>query len=457
MNLLHPLVISQGGNKMSEEKAIKPTENKNAASVKRMQSAADASQYQREWFKDVHKRVSEGEPFAFVNADVPMEILRAMDIPFLVNQWWASLCSAKQMSGDLFGLMKEEGYPDDICNYCSMGLAAALDPNHAEAAWGGMPKPTIAIARYACDSINKLFELYAQEYGIPFYPIENTVPINTPDNWWKEVHYNWNEFFEKHRLDFMVEELKGLIRFLEQTTGKMFSETKLREVMDLINQQEEYYQKARDLIAKTKPAPVGITDTVPSVMIPQWQRGTKWAVESAKKFYEEVKDAVDKGIAVCPNERARLMWIGRGLWFNLGFYQYFEKKYDAAFIWSMYLGIAADGYLRYGDDPLRALASRFCGMEEFLHMPPWNTDWFIKAARENDIDGVVYLVPDNCTNAVEGSYFIVKALEDAGIPVLMLRADPVNAKKWNPKTMTEAVEDFLENRLGIEPNPDEEE
>ena len=49
--------------------------------------------------------------------------------------------------------------------------------------------------------------------------------------------------------------------------------------------------------------------------------------------------------------------------------------------------------------------------------------------------------------AVEGSYFITKRLEDAGIPVLQLRADPVDARKWNQDTMTAAVEEFLETRV----------
>ena len=49
--------------------------------------------------------------------------------------------------------------------------------------------------------------------------------------------------------------------------------------------------------------------------------------------------------------------------------------------------------------------------------------------------------------AVEGSYFITKRLEDAGIPVLQLRADPVDARKWNQETMTEAVETFLQDRI----------
>ena len=49
--------------------------------------------------------------------------------------------------------------------------------------------------------------------------------------------------------------------------------------------------------------------------------------------------------------------------------------------------------------------------------------------------------------AVEGSYFIKKALEDAGIPVLIFKADPVDARKWNADTMTGLVEEFIEQRV----------
>ena len=118
--------------------------------------------------------------------------------------------------------------------------------------------------------------------------------------------------------------------------------------------------------------------------------------------------------------------LGRGLWHDFAFYQNFEKKYGAAFVWSMYLAMGADAYRRYHveDDPLRALAARYIGMEDFLHMPPWNAQWFLKEAKHNKIDGVVYMVPENCMQAVEGSYFIQKTLEDAGIPVLIFKADP---------------------------------
>ncbi len=421
------------------------------ASVKRLRSAVEANAYQREWFLRTSERVRRGEPFAIVNADVPQEIFRAMDFPYVVNQWWAAVCSAKQLSPYYFGLMNERGYRQNLCRYCSLSLASALDPVKDKAPWGGLPKPTLATARLTCDAQGKIFELWSREFGVSYYPLENTVPQYVPEHWWEKAPRQWEELFEPHRLDLMVEELEGLIRFLETTTGLTFNETKFKRVMDLINEQEEYNRLTRDLIAGTVPAPVSITDQVPSVMIPQWHRGTEWGVNAARMFYEEVKDLVDRKVAACENERIRLMWLGTGLWFNLGFYQHFEQRYGAVFVWSIYLGLAADAYARYGGDPLRALASRFAGMEDMLHMPPWNSDWYLKEAKKNGISGMVHLVAESCTQAVQGSYFIKKAFEEAGIPVLELRADTVDARAWDEARMTAEIESFLQNRLGVEP------
>ena len=422
-----------------------------ARSVKRLRSATDANAYQREWFTRMKERVAGGEPFAFVNADVPQEIFRAMDIPYVVNQWWASVISAKQMSPYYLGILNERGYRQDLCRYCSLSLASTFDPQPEKGPWGGLPKPTLAVTRLSCDGQEKIFEMWAREHGVSFYPISNTVPLETPSRWWEKAPRQWEELFEPHRLDLMVEELKGLVRFLETTTGKTFSETRFRRVMELVNEQAEYNKRTRDLIAETAPTPLSITDQIPSVMIPQWHRGTEWGVSAARAFYEEVKDLVERGEAACKNERVRLMWIGTGLWFNLGFYQHFEERYGAVFAWSIYLGLAADGYARYGDDSLRALASRFVGMEDMLHMPPWNSEWYVKEAKNNQVRGVVHLVQASCTQAVQGSYFIKKALEDAGIPVLEIRADNVDARTWDDARMTAELETFLETRLGVKP------
>lgn len=424
---------------------------------KKLQATAEASAYQKAWFQSLKGRVEAGEDFGYLNADVPMEILRAMDIPFVVNQWWAAICGAKRMTKKYFGLLRDAGYRDDLCSYCATAFAESLDPEdhlldeegNPLGPWGGLPDPTIAVTRLTCDCQGKIFELFAKNHNAAFYAMENTVARTVPPNWWELAPCDWEKLYDKDRLDAAVEELKELIRFLEMKTGKMFDINRLQEVMDNINEQEAWYGKIRDLIADSSPVPVTVVDTINAVMPAQWQRGTRWAAEHARRLYEEIAGMQERHEAAVPNEKYRLMWLGRGLWHDFGFYQNFEQKYGAVFMWSMYLAMGADAYRRYHveEDPLRALASRYIGMEDFLHMPPWNAQWFLHEAKHNRVDGVVYMVPENCMQAVEGSFFIRKAMEDAGIPVLLFKADPVDPRKWNRDTMTGLVEEFIENRI----------
>jgi benzoyl-CoA reductase/2-hydroxyglutaryl-CoA dehydratase subunit BcrC/BadD/HgdB len=211
--------------------------------------------------------------------------------------------------------------------------------------------------------------------------------------------------------------------------------------MALANEQAEWNRRTRDLLAETSPAPVAVADVIPAVMLPQWHRGTQYAVDAARALHDEVAARAAAGSG--RRERARLMWIGRGLWFNMAFYREFEERYDAVFVWSMYLAVAADAYLRYGDDPLRALAARFAAFSEQLNMPPWSSGWYLAEARRNRIDGVVHLLGD----AMRGAPFITRTLEDAGIPVCEIAAHNVDDRAWDDEEMTGVVARFLEERV----------
>lgn len=423
------------------------TQFRGQSAIKQLESAKQASAYQKEWFKQIQTRAAQGEPCALVSADAPQEIFRAMDIPYIVNQWWSSVISSRQQAPRYMNLRTERGYSRDLCAYCSLPLACSFDPDPTTAPWGGMPKISLVVGETLCDSQVKIYGLWAQEQGIPFYPFERTVVVEpSAVDWWDKSRREWESLYEPQRIDLMEEELKEFVKFLEIHTGKSFNETKFKQVMALVNEQEEYSAKTRDLIAATVPAPLSITDSIPSVMIPQWQRGTEWGVHAAKTFYEEVLDLVAHGEAACPNEKIRLMWIGVGLWFNTSFYQYFQEKYGAVFVWSFYLGLAADGYARYGDDPMRTLAARYVSLTDGLHTPPWNAAWYVNEARRNQIKGAVVLAPAGGCAGRE-PYFTIKGLEHAGIPVFVIESDNVDSRKWNDEEMKQQFSEFIEARI----------
>lgn len=424
--------------KAPTQPSIKPAETR---SRKSLTSVTDFGRYQRDWFAQVRQDVADGAPFAMVNANAPQEILRAFGIPFVVNQWWASIVAAKQQTRRYAALLKAHDFPTDVEAYSAQGLAAAYDEDAENAPWGGLPKPDFLFAVASSDPTAKIFAEWARVTGAEFFLYERTIDPRADlfTDWWARLTHHWDTALEAERINLMVGELNQVIALIEDKTGRTFDHARFAEVMDLVNEQEDYYRKTRDLVARTVPCPIGVVDSMPATMIPQWHRGTEWARDAAKAFYEEVRARVNAGEAACPNERIRLMFVGRGLWSDMGFYQQWEGSHGAVFVWSMYLALAADGYYRDtsgGRDPMRALASRFITMGDELRMPTWAGPWYVHEAQTHGVDAVVALQ--------DADPFVVRALRGAGIPVLQLTADNFTRDPNEAAAMTAQVTAFIE-------------
>lgn len=417
-------------------------EGKLTKAVKRLEIAKDTTSYQKEWFRSLRERVAAGEPLGWGTASTPEELLGAMDIPFVCIQWWSALCAAKQMGPKFYDLLGKKGYRSDMCSYCASGYACTLDPNPEDGPWGGLPKPTFVVSYDHCPCAKKIDELAAEEWGAEiFYMPHSYNPVQIND--WELAWNEWEKLTTKKRLDERTEDMHRLVQFLERVTGRRLRKDRLIEALHYSNEQNMWFSKVRDLIANNRPAPVTVSDTIGVIMQTQWHRGTQWAADNAKRLYDEVKALVDEGRPTVPNEKLRLMWLGRGLWYNMGFYQHFEERYGASFVWSQYLAIGATKYIREEaeKDPLRALATRFCGGNDVAK-------WYTHEAETHGIDGVVYLISnENCMNSGAFASGTVMDFEKRGIPVLVLGADPADARTWNQDLMTAALEEFLEKRV----------
>ncbi|WP_442679241.1 2-hydroxyacyl-CoA dehydratase subunit D [Sphingomonas sp. ASY06-1R] len=415
-------------------------------SRKDLACTAAASAYQKAFAADLKRRVvDEGEPFVVAQADTPHEIFHAMDIPLITNQWWSAYISAKQLSSRYFDEMAARGYPANSCKYCSLGLACTLANDPATAPWGGLPKPTALVARLTCDCIQHVFGQWAEALDTDFFPIEAPAWEHKEPNWFTRSRDQWEEVYEPDRISLMIEEMRDLIALLERKTDRRFDEGKLRHLMARINEQETYIAEAAEMIGSARPCPVSIADQMPNTMIPQWHRGSDWAVAHAKRFRDEVAERVAAGIGVSSNERIRLMWIGAGVWHDPGFYQALEERMGAVFVWSMYMPFAGPQYIReLHDRPMDALASRICSMNEVLHLPPWMNGWMVSEAARCGIDAAIMLVPPDNRLSQSGTTLTRLALQEAGVPVLALDADMVDAKSWNHDHMVGLVQDFLQ-------------
>lgn len=392
-----------------------------------LSAARDTLRHQREWFAWLHEHVAAGGRYALVNADTPHELLRAFDIPYVVNQWWSSVAASRSGAQRYLSLIADQGLPRDSEQYNAIGLGSLFDSEPELGPLGGLPKPFLVVGDITGDLTRKVFDVWGMQDGITFFPLENAAEAQMEAEWWEGLPHDWERLTGSARIDLLVDELGELITFLEAETGQPFDREKLQKIMEIGNEQAEWNRRTRDLIAKSHPCPVSVNDSISAVMVPQWHRGTEWGRDAARALFQEVEGLVRDGVALATPERARLMWVGRGLWFDLGFYRHFEEELGAVFVWSMYLAIGADGYARYGEDPLRALAARFVGFHERLYVAPMSAEWYVQQAKQHRVDGVVHLVSDD----PRGHWATSRALREAGIPVIEVRADNADESSYD--------------------------
>jgi len=404
-----------------------------------------AGDYQRDWAKALRGQITSGEKYAFVNADTPHELFHHIGLPIVTNQWWSAIISAKQLSEYYFDHMGELGFHDRLARYSSLPLIAELEGDTERQPWGGLPTPSILCARQSADDHQKIFALWAEKTGAPLALLSSPAVPDPHPQWWEMARSDWEALYGSDRLDLMVAEFEELIARLEALTGRAFDRAGFAHYMEAINAQERVFEEVSNLLADAPACPIRIAEQIPNVMIPQWHRGSDWAMQHATRFRDEVAQRVASGISVVPDERIRMMWIGAGLWFDTSFYSAFEESHGAVFAWSMYLPFAADGYIREDHgDPLRALATRVSAMNEQLHQPPWVNAWMVHQAKRYRIDVALMLIPEHDRFSGHGSLFAKRALEEAGIRVIEVWSDMVDRRKWDREAMVARISPVLD-------------
>ena len=411
--------------------------------------STEAMSYQRDWAKALRGRIAGGAQFAFVNADTPHEIFHAMDMPVVVNQWWSSVIAAKQLSAWTLDRGAGMGFHDSLAKYSALGVISALDGDPDKQPWGGLPDPAILCARQSSDDQQRLFQLYADRTGAPLALLHAPAPAENLSRWWERARDEWEALYGTARLDLMQAQIEELIAQVEGITSRSFDRAAFGAYMERIESQELIFEETSRMIAAAERIPVRIAEQIPNVMIPQWHRGSDWALRHAERFRDAVAERIAQGGAVVDTERVRMMWIGAGLWFDTKFYTAFEQDFGAVFAWSMYLPFAADGYIRRSKgDYIRALAARVVTMNEQLHQPPWANEWLVKQARDYRIDLAVVLVPEADRPSGYSTRFIAEDLRAAGVEVVEIRADMVDARKWDGAAAKSAVAAGIRNVLG---------
>jgi benzoyl-CoA reductase/2-hydroxyglutaryl-CoA dehydratase subunit BcrC/BadD/HgdB len=400
----------------------------------------------------------EGKPLAYTFICCCYdEIIRAMDIVPVWTENYAGICGAKRDAQRFLERAESENFSRSLCTYalCGLGFDAwreELGEMPPEAPWGGQARPDMMLGsgQLLCDPRNKWYQ--AAQHYMPDVPVCDVgVPWPAYEN-----DYDYREV-QDYYVKYIVEELKGLVKFLEKHVGKKMDWERLSELVDLTDRTWDLIWEAYEL-RKAVPTPMGTGDAMNTMVPMVFMMGTQEAYDYYKDLYNELKVKIANKEGVIPDEKYRLIW-GGGLpsWFALTDFNYFNSKGAVFPVEVTYRMIEAtynfDMDLSKISDPLEHIAWRWIKFWTYWHdrarkRPGSHPDVerLIKYIEDYKIDGIVMHEAFSCRSWHVGLIWELNLLKKVyrDIPSLILESDIVDISSYNEADTRARIDAFID-------------
>jgi hypothetical protein len=242
---------------------------------------------------DHHKKLieaaEEGKPFiAGYNAASP-EIYKAMDLPWYVLLSTPLLITSESTILEEIDECESVGLESEMCTILRLGI------HYVKA--GLAPKPTAVVGLlHACDGMGLFHQVILHDKEWRDIPTFSCDPPYLQD---------------ARSIEYFAEELKRMVVFLEDHTGRRLDMDRLREVVEESNKQYELWAEYNEL-RRAVPCPHGwFTGGQQCYAIAQMfqtgdRKGTAWFRELVADAEKRVKE---KRSGLPGEERIRMLWF----------------------------------------------------------------------------------------------------------------------------------------------------
>ncbi|MBN2240945.1 MAG: 2-hydroxyacyl-CoA dehydratase [Dehalococcoidales bacterium] len=375
-----------------------------------------------DYYTKVNTAHEEGKPIASHTVFFPSEILYAMDIVPMhteMTTWLNALFLKRQ--AELLEKGAELGLASEICSP-HRGVAGIY-------ALKNIPMPDVILwSNLICDNTAKSGELMMELSGSPGFFLDNPFQ-NTP----KELEY-------------LVNELKDMIDFLEKETGRKMDWNKLSESIEHSQQEIDLYREISE-IRKAVPSPLNILGYLELLSADYMYPGQVEATEYLTLLRDELKEMVDRGKGAVEDERFRLMTLfipPMHQMTNLG--RLFDE-YGAVSVTEPLFTVWSEGTL----DPNRPLES--VALKSFMiperrsmygPLSQESLDDLVTCAEENRIDGAIYWAFMGCRHTCATIKIVKETLAEVDVPMLTIDCDIVDPTITSSEEVRDKIEQFFE-------------
>ncbi|OGW15877.1 MAG: hypothetical protein A3G93_03795 [Nitrospinae bacterium RIFCSPLOWO2_12_FULL_45_22] len=392
----------------------------------------------------------EGRKLAWMGASAPPELVRVFDIVPVAGEPYSATSNFRpNLTMKFMQAVEKAGFPRDLCCYTRTFLGSILTQ---ESPFGELPSPDFIISvKWDCTTHIQWWHNAARLTGKPFFIIESS-PCE--------------EGIKEYHIDYFVTQLKRLIGFLEEMTGKKLDEEKLIQNVHYAYQATEIWDDILQL-CQAIPSPLNyksfLTLMVPAILM----RGTRTAVEYYQRLRDELAGRVREGISGIPEEKYRLIWINLPLWYNMALLKELDQA-GAAVVASPYTAMWGNIFTKTRhkpssydpkmyeykpptntDEALREIAKSWMGRTSFSDFKSQKNllKWMIEGFK---IDGVISHDNRGCKVFPLGQMDLMKWIQDQyDMPIMIFEAnhgDPSNFSEGQISTRLQAFLEVLQQR-----------
>jgi benzoyl-CoA reductase/2-hydroxyglutaryl-CoA dehydratase subunit BcrC/BadD/HgdB len=351
----------------------------------------------------------------------PAEILYAMDIVPMHTEtttWMISLFTGE--CSDMLAAGAELGMASEICSP-HRGLAGAFS-------MGVLPRPDAVLwSNMVCDNTAKSGELVMEINNCPGYFLDHPFQHT------------------KGEVDYFVGELKGMIDFLEEQSGKKMDLDRLSTIVARMDRQIELYREINEL-RKAVPTPFHPQGFLELLSVDYLFPGQPEAIDYLETLREEMEDAVKKGKGAVENERFRLMSFFIPPMYLMGFMEKLMNEFGAASVTEPFFTFWGEGKLD-PERPLESVAEKSFMLPEMRMYGPMDgraINSIITCAEEYKVDGAIYYADVGCRHTCATIKLFKDVLNDLDVPMLTVDCDVVDPTITSQEEIRGKLEQFFE-------------
>jgi len=377
-----------------------------------------------DYMEETIRVAEEGDkPIVWFGACIMPEIFMAMD----VHQY-----SPECLIGLLPGVQ-----PEALKEYCLLAESAGLPAEMCVADRGtlGMllagilPHPDLFISTsLPCDNLVIGYQIYQNILQVPYLPLDAPYGNDEED------------------IEFYGNEMKRMVAFLEEHTGKKMDYDRLRELVEESNKAQEYWLELCEL-RKASPCPQPARLLVLCEFVNAMALGKPEGTAIYKNIRDDALEKVKSGKGVIDKERLRIAWFMLPLFFDLSIFDWMEQDLGATIPMDMF------SYNRMEpidtstpDSMLKGLAQKSLNapMARQLRGPTeFYTDDLVRVCEDYNCDAVVFAGHEGCKMAWGSLGLIRDTCKEIDKPLLVFDIDALLARPGQAAETRTKISEFI--------------